>query len=107
MIGLAKTLGPSMEAALRAAAAPAPVVGIAIALLVLLPESVAATRAAAGNRMQTSLNLALGLPAKETVLLALTLIVAVLTLGSGRATVLQGAVHLALFAVFLFLAVVP
>jgi Ca2+:H+ antiporter len=47
------------------------------------------------------------LPARETVLLALTLIVAVLTLGSGRATVLQGAVHVALFAVFLFLAVVP
>jgi Ca2+:H+ antiporter len=53
------------------------------------------------------LPLALGLPAKEVILLALTSIVATLTLGGGRATVLQGAVHLALFAVFLFLAIVP
>jgi Ca2+:H+ antiporter len=30
-----------------------------------------------------------------------------MTLAQGRATVLQGAVHLVLFAVFLFLAVVP
>ena len=51
--------------------------------------------------------LVLGLPGKEMVLLALTLIVSVLTLGSGRATVLQGTVHLVMFAVFLFLAVVP
>jgi len=134
VVGLAKMLAPAIEAGVRAAQAPASLVGVAIALLVLLPETWAAVRAAAGNRMQTSLNLALGsalasigltipavavvsmvlelpltlgLPAKEIVLLALTLGVAILTLGSGRATVLQGAVHLALFAVFLFLAVVP
>ena len=53
------------------------------------------------------LPLSLGLPSKEIVLLALTAIISTLTLGSGRATVLHGAVHLALFAVFLFLAVVP
>jgi Ca2+:H+ antiporter len=134
VIGLAKALSPSIEAAVLAARAPPAVVGIAIALLVLLPETTAAVRAAARNRLQTSLNLALGsalasigltipavaavsiilglplslgLPAKEIVLLALTAIVSTLTLGSGRATVLQGSVHLALFAVFLFLAVVP
>jgi Ca2+:H+ antiporter len=133
VVGLAKALSPSIEAAVRAANAPAGVVGIAIALLVLLPESWAALRAAAANRVQTSLNLALGsalasigltipavaavsiflglrlelgLPAKE-IILALTASVATLTLGGGRATVLQGAVHLTLFAVFLFLAVVP
>jgi Ca2+:H+ antiporter len=110
------------------------VVGIAIALLVLMPETVAAMRAAARNRMQTSLNLALGsalatigltipavavvsmvfdyplalgLPAKETAQLALTLLICAITLASGRATVLQGAVHLVLFAAFLFLAIVP
>jgi Ca2+:H+ antiporter len=110
------------------------VVGIAIALLVLLPETSAAVRAAARNRMQTSLNLALGsalatigltipavaaaaifaglplalgLPAKETALLAITLLISVVTLASGRATVLHGAVHLVLFAVFLFLSIVP
>lgn len=51
--------------------------------------------------------LELGLAPKEIVLLTLTFIVGTHTLGSGRATVLQGAVHLVLFAVFLFLAVVP
>ena len=99
-----------------------------------VPGVWAALRAASANRVQTSLNLALGsalasigltipavaavsvllglpltlgLPAKEIVLLALTAIVGTLTLGCGRATVLQVAVHLGLFAVFLFLAVVP
>ena len=134
VVGLAKTLAPRIEASVEAAEAPAAVVGIVIALLVLLPETFAAVRAAARNRMQTSLNLALGsalatigltipsvaavsiflhlplelgLPPKETALLALTLLVSTVTLASGRATVLQGAVHLVLFAAFLFLAVVP
>jgi Ca2+:H+ antiporter len=95
---------------------------------------VAALRAAAANRLQTSLNLALGsalasigltiptvalvsivlgqpldlgLGVKDMVLLALTLLVGVITLGTGRTTVLQGIVHLVIFATFLFLAVVP
>jgi Ca2+:H+ antiporter len=114
--------------------APKAVVGIAIAILVLLPESLAALRAARADRLQTSLNLALGsalasigltIPAvacvaiilgqrldlglnmKDTVLLALTLFVGVITLGTGRTTVLQGMVHLVIFAAFLFLAIVP
>jgi Ca2+:H+ antiporter len=134
VVGLAKMLSPAIKAGVQAAAAPPAVVGVAIALLVLLPETWAATRAAARNRMQTSFNLALGsalatigltipvvaavsvawslpltlgLPGKETVLFAITMVVSALTLGSGRATVLQGAVHLVLFAAFLFLAVVP
>lgn len=134
VVGLAKVLSPSIQAGVEAASAPAAVLGIAIALLVLLPESMAAVRAALRNRMQTSLNLALGsalatigltipavaalsialglqlelgLPGTETVLLALTLVVSTLTFAGGSATVLQGAVHLALFAAFLFLAVVP
>ncbi len=134
VVGLAKTLAPSIQAGVDAASAPAAVVGVAIALLVLLPETWAAVRAALLNRMQTSLNLALGsalatigltIPAvaavslmldlrlelglapKETALLALTFVISTTTLASGRATVLQGAVHLVLFATFLFLAVVP
>jgi len=110
------------------------VVGIVIAALVLLPEGLAALRAARANRLQTSLNLALGsalasigltiptvavvsivigqplalgLNAKDQVLLALTLLVSMITLGTGRTTVLQGMVHLVIFAVFLFFAVVP
>ena len=134
VVGLAKVLSPSIEEGIAAASAPPAVIGIAIALLVLLPETSAAVRAATRNRMQTSLNLALGsalatigltipavgaaailaglplalgLPAKEVALLALTLLISVVTLAGGRATVLQGAVHLVLFAVFLFLSIVP
>ena len=134
VVGLAKSLAPSIEAGVAAASAPLAVVGIAIAMLVLLPETGAAVRAAARNRLQTSLNLGigsaiacigltiptvavlsiamgipleLGLASKETVLLVLTFVVAVLTLGSGRATVMQGAVHLVLFAAFIFLAFFP
>jgi Ca2+:H+ antiporter len=49
----------------------------------------------------------LGLSEKDQVLLALTLFIGVITLGTGRTTVLQGVVHLAIFAVFLFFAIVP
>ena len=134
VVGLAKQLSPMIESAVAAASAPKAVIGIAIALLVLLPETWAAVRAALADRLQASMNLALGsalasigltipvvavlslwlgmplvlgLGPKDVVLLVLTIAVATLTLGSGRATVLQGAVHLVLFAVFLFLAVVP
>jgi len=134
VVGLAKALSPSMEAGLAWAGAPKAVIGVVIAALVLLPEALAAVRAARDNRLQTSLNLALGsalasigltIPAvaavsitlgtpltlgldpKETVLLALTVLVGVVTLGTGRTTVLQGMVHLVILAVFLFLSVVP
>ena len=134
VVGLAKKLAPSIEAGVRIANAPQSVVGICIALLVLLPETWAALRAAMRNRMQVCLNLALGsalatigltIPAVAalsiligmpltlglgptgTALLALTLLVSVITLATGRATVLDGTVHLILFFAFLFLAVVP
>jgi Ca2+:H+ antiporter len=134
VVWLAKTLGPAVQAFVTEAGAPKAVVGVIIAGLVLLPESVAAVRAAAANRLQTSLNLALGsalatigltIPAvvalalwfdwqivlgvsqANTVLLMLTLIVATLSLSTGRTTILQGALHLVLLAVFLFVLVVP
>ena len=134
VVGLAKTLAPNIEAVVKATSTPPAVIGIAIALMVLLPETWAAVRTARRNRMQTSFNLALGsalatigltipavavtslllglqldlgLPPKEMVLLMLTLVISAMTLAGGRATVLQGAVHLVLFAVFLFLAIVP
>jgi len=134
VVGLAKVLSPAIERALQAAGAPKATIGIAIALLVLLPETLAAVRGARANRLQTSLNLALGsalasigltipvvaavavwlqlplvlgLDAKELVLLALSFVVASITLVSGRTTMLQGAVHLTIFAAFLFLALVP
>ncbi len=134
VVGLAKTVSPKLESAVESAGAPLAVVGVMIALLVLLPETVAAVRAALRNRLQTSLNLALGsalasigltIPAiaiasiwlsgplvlglggKEMVLFALTVVVSMLTLATGRATLLQGAVHLMIFSSFLFLAVSP
>ncbi|MDR5739399.1 ionic transporter y4hA [Caballeronia sp. LZ016] len=134
VVGLAKLLSPAVEAAVEAAGAPEAVVGVVIAALVLLPEGLAAVRAARLDRIQTSLNLALGsalasigltiptvavvsiaigqpialgLAPKEITMLALTLLVSVITLGTGRSTVLQGVVHLVIFAAFLFLSVVP
>ncbi len=134
VVGLAKALTPTLERAVAWLEAPRAVVGIVIAGLVLLPEGMAAVKAARANRLQISLNLALGsalasigltipvvaavaiayhqrlelgLGAKEQLLLALTLFLGVVTLGTGRTTVLQGVVHLAIFAAFLFLAVVP
>jgi len=134
VVALAKELTPTLELGIEKVSAPKSVVGIIIAALVLLPEGLASFRAASANRLQTSINLALGsalasigltipavagvsiltgkpltlgLDAKEELLLFLTLIVSVLTLGTGRTTVLQGIVHLVIFASFLFLAIVP
>jgi Ca2+:H+ antiporter len=134
VVGLAKLLSPVIERAVAAAGAPHAVVGIAIALIVLLPETWAAIRAALANRLQTSLNLALGsglasigltIPAvivaaalldmplvlgvedKDIVLLTLTFMVGTIALGSGRTNMMQGVVVLVIFATFLFLALVP
>ena len=134
VVGLAKVLSPRIEAAVDAAGAPKATIGIAIALLVLLPETWAAVRAARADRLQTSFNLAfgsalasigltipavaaaslrlhlplaLGLDAKDLVLLMLTFVITTLTVLSGRTHVMQGTVHLAIFATFVFLALIP
>jgi Ca2+:H+ antiporter len=134
VVGLAKVLAPLIESAVASAGMPQAVVGICIAMMVLLPETLSAVRAARDNRMQTSFNLALGsalatigltipvvavtsivmglplilgLPPTELTLLALTLLLTSMTLVGGRATVLQGAVHLVVFATYLFLAIAP
>jgi Ca2+:H+ antiporter len=134
VVGLAKMLSPTIEHAVTAAGAPRAVIGIVIAMLVLLPETWAATRAARANRLQTSMNLAigsalasigltvpvvvvaamvfgfpltLGLEPKDLVMLAVTFLLGAVTLGTGRTHMMQGAVHLVLFAAFLFLALVP
>jgi Ca2+:H+ antiporter len=134
VVGLAKSLSPAIEAAVEKAGAPQAVIGVAIAALVLLPEAWAALRAALANRLQTSMNLALGsalacigltipavvvaslvlglplvlgLEAKDLVLLLLAFLVSTLTLTSGRTHLMQGAVHLVIFAAFLFLTFVP
>ncbi|MEW1924253.1 MULTISPECIES: calcium:proton antiporter [unclassified Streptomyces] len=134
VVGLAKGVSPTIESGVESAGMPHSVVGVIIALLVLLPETIAAVRATRRDRVQTSLNLALGsamasigltIPAvavasvwlsgplvlglgpTHMVLLALTVIVGTLTVVPGRATLLQGGVHLVLFAAYLELAVTP
>ncbi len=134
VVGNAKVVSPTIEDGIDAAGLPQSVVGVAIALLVLLPETLAAVRAARRDRVQVSLNLALGsamasigltipaiavatiwledplvlgLDATEMVLLALTVVVGTLTVIPGRATPLQAGVHLAVFAAFLVLAINP
>ena len=134
VVGLAKIESPAIESGVAALGFPPAVVGVVIALLVLAPETIAAVRAAARNRVQVSLNLAmgsamasigltipaiavasiwldgpleLGLNQLQTVLLLLTAAVAILTVVPGRAKPLQGGVHLVLLAAFLFLTVAP
>lgn len=129
-----KALAPTIEAGVAALGAPPALVGVIIAAIVLMPEGLAAVRAASNNRLQDSLNLALGsalasigltIPAvaivslllgfpltlgitdEDTVLLVLSLFLAVLSLRTGRTTILNGVVHLVIFATYLFLVILP
>jgi Ca2+:H+ antiporter len=134
VVGLAKVESPSIEDGVQAAGFPAASVGVVIALLVLLPESIAAVRAAARDDAQTSLNLAygsaiasigltiptiavatafiddplaLGLEPMQMVLLAITAVVSVLTVVPGRSKPLNGGIHMVLLAAFVFLSLKP
>ncbi len=131
---LAKSLAPSIESSVAWLGAPHQLVGVIIASIILLPEGLAAVKAAKRNLFQTSLNLALGsalasigltIPAvavlslitgwtlvlgidmKSTILLLLALFVSALSLVTGRTNVLQGVILLVIFAVYLFLTVIP
>jgi Ca2+:H+ antiporter len=134
VVGLAKVSSPAVEDGVDAVGFPAPVVGVVIAMLVLLPESLAAVRQAARERVQISLNLAygsaiaaigltiptiavasiwldgplvLGLAPTQMVLLAMSVVVGTLTVVPGRSKVLQGGLHLVLLAAFVFLSISP
>jgi Ca2+:H+ antiporter len=134
VVGLAEEESPAIERLVTAAGFPQTFVGVVIATLVLLPETLAAVRAARRGRIQTSLNLAygsamasigltipviaaasiwlkgplvLGLGPTQLVLLAVTVAISTLTVVPGRATRLQGEVHLVLLAAYVFLAMVP
>ena len=134
VVGLAELLSPAIESAVKAASAPKTIVGIAIAMLVLLPEGFAAVRAARANRLQSSLNLALGsalasigltiptvaaiaiffdlhlslgISSLNIVLMYLSFFIGAITLATGRTTLLQGIVHLIIFFEYLFLSLVP
>ena len=134
VVGLTKLESPAIEFGVAAIGAPVSAVGVVIALLVLLPETLAAVRNARRGRVQASLNLALGsaiasigltvpviafaslwldgplvlgLEPTQMVLLVITVVAGALTVLPGRATVQEGAVHLVLLGAFLLLAVNP
>lgn len=131
---LAKSLAPALEAGVDIAGAPHAIVGVIIAAIVLLPESAAAVRSAARNRLQASINLslgsgvasigltvpavalvsfwigqplALGISQGASVLMALGFLVAVITYGTGRTNLLSGIVHLVLLATYIFSVFAP
>ena len=131
---LAKKFSLVVDAAAAMIGAPSAFAGIVVALLILLPESVAAIAAARKNDLQKSINLALGsslatigltipavavaayaldktlilgLDGQGTVLLLLTFLVSVLTFGTGRTNILFGLLHVVVFAVYVFLVFVP
>jgi Ca2+:H+ antiporter len=131
---LAKKFSLVIDAGAELVGAPPAFAGILVALLILLPESVAAISAARKNDLQKSINLALGsslatigltvpavavvayaldkqlvlgLKVQDMVLLALTFVLSMLTFGTGRTNILFGLVHLVVFAVFVFLVFVP
>jgi Ca2+:H+ antiporter len=131
---LAEKLAPSLEALVEHLRAPHALAGVVIAAVVLLPEGLAALRAARANRLQTSLNLALGsaiasigltiptvsflslymhtqlvlgINTESTALLVLSLFVTAVALRTARTNILHGVVLLVIFAVYLFTTVVP
>jgi len=134
VVFLAKALSAPLGQAIEDAGLPPGFVGVVIAAVVLLPEGIAAAKSAKNNKLQNSLNLAigsavasigltvpvvagvsvamgttlsLGVSASGMVLVLLTLFASTLTLGTGRTTILQGIIHLTIFAVFLLIAMVP
>lgn len=131
---LAKLLSKDVEHIVVSAGAPRSLVGIIIAGIVLLPEGVAAFRAAKSDQIQTSLNLAfgsalasiglsipaiaiisvitdirmsLGIDIKSTILLGLSLFTITVSLATGRTNIMQGVVLIAIFLIYLFITIVP
>lgn len=134
VILLGKALSPDIEAGVVQIGAPKSLVGVIIAAIVLMPEAIAAVRAARKNRLQTSLNLAfgsamasvgltiptiavaslvldlpvtLGIDDKSTVLVVMAIFINMLSLSNGKTNVMQGVVLLVLFATYLFTTIVP
>ena len=134
VVAMSKQMSGLLEAGSRRFGYPEAVVGAIVAMIILLPETVAALRAAKRDELQKSVNLALGstvatigltipvvaavnvwlgqplvlgLAPSNVALLAVTMFASVITFSTGRTNVLYGAVHLVLFAAFVFLAFEP
>jgi len=131
---LAEKLAVVIHEGVDALDAPPAFGGILIAILVLAPEGLAAFSVASSNHLQRALNICLGsalstisltVPAVVTlslvtgvpivlglnstgmVLLVLTLLVSTITFAGPRTNVLQGVVHLVIFAVYVVMVMVP
>lgn len=131
---LAKKFSLVVDVVTARVGAPPAFAGVLVAVLILLPESVAAVSAARRNDLQKSINLALGssiatigltVPAvavaayaldkqlvlglgnQEMLILLLTFMLSMLTFGTGRTNILFGMVHMVVFAVFVFMVFVP
>ncbi len=130
VVYLAKRLAEPIDGLIEAARAPVALGGIIIAVVVVTPEAISAVHAARANHLQRAVNiflgsvlatisltipcmmvishftgrtLILGLQNSDLVLLPLTLAVSIVTFGSGKTNILQGAVHLLLFAAYVML----
>jgi Ca2+:H+ antiporter len=130
VIYLAQKLAYPVDYAIETLHAPVALGGVAMAVIVATPEAIGAVRAASANHLQRSINIFLGsvlstigltIPAiiivgqltghpielglqhTDLALFLLTLTSCVVTFSSGRTNVLQGVVHLMLFAAYLFL----
>lgn len=134
VVFMAKALSPAIENMVEGIGAPQSLVGVIIASVVLLPEGIAAIRAARNNKIQASLNLALGsalasigltipavavvcsvydiplvlgLPAKDIILLGLSVFTVMLSLSRGKTNILYGMVLLTNLAAYIFTVIVP
>jgi Ca2+:H+ antiporter len=130
VVFLAEQLGAPLDHLIETASAPTQLGGLIIAALVATPEAISAVRSAFADHLQRAVNIVLGsalatigltvpvvlviglatgggvtlgLDHTDFVLLLLTLAVSVVTFASGRTNVMQGAVHLLLFAAYLLL----
>jgi Ca2+:H+ antiporter len=131
---LAKKFSLVIDAGIAVVGAPEALAGVLLALLVLLPESVAAISAARQNDLQKSINLALGsslatigltipavavaayvmdkplelgLSAQKMILLGMTFLLSMLTFGTGRTNILFGMIHIVVFMIYVFMVFVP
>lgn len=131
---LAKTLSPTIESIVTSYSLPKTLVGVIIAAIILLPEGIAAIIAARKNKLQSSLNLALGsalasigltipcvavvssiydmkiilgLDIKSIILLGLSVFTVMLSLSSGRSNIVYGVVLLVNLAAFIFMIIYP
>jgi Ca2+:H+ antiporter len=134
VVAVAESLAPSLHTLLDSVKAPQSLVGVIIACIVLLPEGLSAYKAAKKNQLQKSLNLSLGsalasigltipivsffsifmglpltlgIDAQSAILFLLSLFIIMLSLNTGKTTILQGILLLVIFLVYLFLIIFP